>query len=57
MKGLLSVLLAATLTASANAAGAVEIHSENYDALTKGKNSFIKFVSYPKEAIAFCWAG
>ena len=57
MKGLLSVLLAATLTASANAGGAVEIHSENFDALTKGKNSFIKFVRHPKEAIEFCWAG
>ncbi len=44
-KGLLSLLLVAGLTASANAAGAAEITQENFDTLTKGKNSFIKFVS------------
>ena len=42
---LLSVLLAATLTTSANAAGAVEIHSDNFDELTKGKNAMIKFLA------------
>jgi hypothetical protein len=33
------------LTRSANAAGAAEINLGNYDALTKGKNSFIKFLA------------
>ena len=44
-KGLISLLLIACLTNSANAAGAVELTKDNFDAVTKGKNSFIKFVS------------
>ena len=38
------VLAVACLTRSANAAGATEINQGNYEALMKGKNSFIKFV-------------
>jgi len=43
-RGPISLLLAACLVGSANAAGAKEITHENYDELTKGKNVFIKFV-------------
>jgi len=43
IKGFISVLLAACLTRSANAAGAISITQGNFDALTNGKNSFIKF--------------
>ena len=44
-RGLISLLLlVVSLTHSANAAGAAEINQGNYEALTKGKNSFIKFV-------------
>ena len=32
------------MTSSANAAGAIEITKGNFDELTKGKNSFVKFV-------------
>ncbi len=42
-KGLLSLLLLG-FAGSANAAGAAEITQENFDTLTKGKNSFVKFV-------------
>lgn len=45
VKGLILTLLAACLVASAKAAGAKEITLENYDELTKGKNSFIKFLA------------
>ena len=41
---LLSLLLLAGFAGSANAAGAAEITQENFDTLTKGKNSFVKFV-------------
>ena len=43
-KGLVLITLAA-LAGSANAAGAVELTKENFATLTKGKNSFVKFVS------------
>jgi hypothetical protein len=44
-KGLMLYLLAAFLVVgTANASGAAEITQENHASLTKGKNSFIKFV-------------
>jgi len=43
-RGPVSLLLAACLVGSANAAGAETITHENYDELSTGKNVFIKFV-------------
>lgn len=45
IKGLTFLLLIACLNGIANAAGTPEITQENFDALTKGKNSFIKFLA------------
>jgi len=42
-RGPVSLLLAACLVGSANAAGAETITHENYDELSTGKNVFIKF--------------
>jgi len=43
-KGLFMFTFAA-LVGSANAAGAVELTQENFADLTKGKNSFVKFLA------------
>jgi len=44
-KGLISLLLVTCFTSTVNAGGAVEITQGNFDALTKGRNSFIKFLA------------
>jgi hypothetical protein len=44
-KGITLLLLAACLSGSANAAGAMEITKSNFDELTKGKIFFIKFLA------------
>jgi hypothetical protein len=44
-KGLFSLLLVTCFTSTVNAGGAVAITQGNFDALTKGKNSFIKFLA------------
>lgn len=56
MKGLVCLLFAASLTSSANAAGAAEITQGNFDSLTKGKNSFVKFVrTRMNDIFEFAW--
>ena len=43
-KAIIASLMLSNLIGQANAAGAKAINHENFDELTKGKNSFIKFV-------------